>query len=106
MSSNDGLGEDMAEGGEELSEGGFLCWGTCVLRLAVVVSGKPSDVADADGVGVVSLGVRSWRGDGTASLDGSVEVDDEVIADVSPSVVAYVPLADVGSAEVLALGGG
>ena len=50
----------------------------------------------------MSLGVCARCGDGTASFDGAVEVDDVVIVDVCPSIVADVPLSDVGCTEVLA----
>ena len=50
----------------------------------------------------MSLGVCARCGDGTASFDGAVEVDDVVIADVCPSIVADVPLTDVSCTEVLA----
>lgn len=35
MTSDDGLWEDVAEGCEEMNEGGFLCWGTGVLGMVV-----------------------------------------------------------------------
>ena len=37
MSSDDGLGEDVAKGSEKLTEGCFLCWGAGILGVVVVV---------------------------------------------------------------------
>lgn len=94
------FGAEVAEEGEKRFA---LCWGACVLG-GSVVGGESSDVADSDGVCVVASAVGSGLGDGTACVDGSVEVDDVVIADVGPSL-GEVPLAYVLGGEVLAFRG-
>lgn len=60
-----------------------------------------SDVADADGVGVVSGAVGSDHLEGTALFDGAVESDDEVVA-YHLEASLPVPTVDVLHGEVLA----
>lgn len=92
-----------SKGLNECPEGIFLCRGAGVLRAAV--GGEASDVADADGVGVVAGAVGSDHLGRAALLDGPVKPDDVMVANHLEAPV-FVPAVDVGSGEVLALGGG
>ena len=53
---------------------------------------EPTHIADADAVLVVSVGMGTYHFDGTAKVDGAVEVDDVVIANVVEATL-QVPLA-------------
>ena len=80
-------------------QGFFLFGRPRVLGLAKAV--KPADVADADGVGIVSRAVGAHVGDEPSLVDAAVEVDDEVVAYAAEPALA-VPLVDVGNGEGLA----
>ena len=80
-----------------------LCVGSGVRRLLV---DQAADVADADCRCVVVEAMCALLLDGSASLDRSVNVDDEMVADAVPAF-GLVPLVDVFCLEVLArLGSG
>lgn len=74
-----------------------------ILGLAIFV--KPPNIADADGVGIVTLAVGSGHFKRTTLFDGSVKPDDIVVAN-HLEAPGFVPAVDVGSGEVLALGSG
>ena len=98
-------GELRAEFRNELDECGSLRLGACVLGL-LAVSGAAADVADADRVCVVALCVGADFLNRSPTVDGAVEIDNEVIADVAPAVAFDVPLADLLDREMLAFGSG
>lgn len=81
----------------------FLNLGASVFRLAGGV--KASDVADADGVGVVAGAVCSDHLEGTALFNGAVESDDEVVAYHFEASLP-VPAVYVSDCEVLTFLGG
>lgn len=101
----------LQEGGDELSHGLSLSGGSGVgssvgyasdesdvamgeLPGGVGQRGQSADVADADAMGVVSLAVCSHLSLGPSGVDGSVAVDDPVVADgAEPSLT--VPPGDV-----------
>lgn len=89
----------------ELDECGSLRLGACVLGL-LAVSGAAADIADADRVCVVALGVGADFLNRSPTVDGAVEIDNEVIADVAPAVAFDMPLADLLDREMLAFGSG
>ena len=72
---------------------------SCVLRRAVV-GGEPSDVADADGVGVMPFAVRSYLCNVATCGHRPVAVDDVVIPD-SLEAPLLVPSSDVLHDSVL-----
>ena len=78
----------------------FRCSG--VLRRAVV-GGEPSDVADADGVGVMPFAVRSYLCNVATCGHRPIAVDDVVIPD-SLEAPLFVPSSDVLHGEVLSFG--
>ena len=98
-------GELRAEFRDELDECGSLRLGACVLGL-LAVSGAAADVADADRVCVVALCVGADFLNRSPTVDGAVEIDNEVIADVAPAVAFDVPLANLFDREMLAFGSG
>ena len=51
----------------------------------------------------MSCGVRPDLLNGSALVDGAVAIDNEVIADVAPTVTLDVPLADLLNGKILAL---
>ena len=63
---------------------------------------QPADVADADAVLVVTASVRTLPRDGSPVLDGAVEADDIVVADVRPTA-AKMPRAYCVRGDVLPL---
>ena len=103
MSVNSGVWVLPSEGLDESPEGVFLCRSAGVFRAAA--GGEAPDVADADGVGVVAGAVGSDHLGRAALLDGPVKPDDIVVAN-HLEAPGLVPAVDVGSGEVLALGGG
>lgn len=62
---------------------------------------EATDVADTDGVGVVTLAVGTWLGERASLVDAAVQIDDVVVADASEAT-GTVPLVDVGDGEGLA----
>jgi len=69
------------------------------------VFGAPTDVADAYGMGIVSLAVRSALRERSADVERTIAINHEVIADVAEAAL-QVPLAYLLHGEVLALRGG
>ncbi len=68
------------------------------------VGGTATDVADADGIGIVALAMRPDFPDRSALVDGAVTVDDEVIADATEAAL-MMPLVYLLYGEILALRG-
>lgn len=91
------------DGVDQPEESLLLLRGSGILGLTFGV--EPADVADADGVGVVAGDMCSSLREDPARLDGSVQLDDEVIAHSLESSL-HVPSLDVGDVEILALLGG
>ena len=92
------------EGAHEGEHCGFLCRCTGVCG-CLAVSGKSTDIADADSSGIMPFAVRSnpvyWSG----LLDRAVDTDNVVVADTVEAALA-VPAVDVGSRIVASFGGG
>ena len=103
MSVNRGSGEPLLQFSDEGKQGCLLGRGAGVFGLAVSV--KPSDIADAYGMGIVALAVGTGTLDGSACMDAAIEVDHEVIADVR-ELTFKVPLADLLDGDRPALGSG
>lgn len=84
-----------------------LCRRSCVCWLPI--RAKTANVTHADTVRVVALTMCSWLADGPAMLDGAVEVNDVVVADVTPAVpfrwLRGVPSLDVSCSIVSLIGG-
>ena len=98
MAVNCGSREALPQFTDEGQQGCLLGRGAGVLGLAVSV--KPSDIADAYGMGIVALAVGTGTLDGSACMDTAIEVDHEVIADVR-ELALQVPLADLLDGDVL-----
>lgn len=81
----------------------FLLRGAGVLRAAL--GAEPPDVADADGVGIVTLAVSSDHFEWATGVDAAVTIDDIVVAN-HLEAPGLVPAVDVGYGIVLALGSG
>ena len=75
-----GLGVDGLKGLYKGDEGTLLRFIKCVGRTAPTV--ETANVADADAVLIVSIGMGSHLVDGAAGMEGAVEVDDKMIANV------------------------
>ena len=86
------------EFGKEPDEGGFLCRGACVGRVAVGV--KTTAVGDADGVRVVVEAVRSGLVFGATGEDVTGLVNEVMIAYGVPAPL-LVPTGDVGYGDAL-----
>ena len=66
---------------QQLKKGELLLGCACVLW-TLVVGGASANIAHAYGVGVVPFAVGTGDVDGATLMDGSVKVDDVVIADL------------------------
>ena len=93
MAVDGGVGVHAEEDDEQIEEGAFLLRRACVLRSEVMV--EATHIADADGVLVVAGGVGASLLDRSAELDGAIEADHEVVADVGPVVAVNVPATDI-----------
>lgn len=71
----------------------------------LVVSGKSTDIADADSSGIMPFAVRPNPVYRSPLLHRAVETDDIVVADAVEAALA-VPAVDVGSRAVASLGCG
>lgn len=87
----------------ERTKGGALFGSACVFRFLIGI--KSTDVADADAVGIVIEAMGTNLLQRTASMNGAIAIDDEVVADALPSA-SLVPTVDVGHGIVLALNRG
>lgn len=87
----------------ERTKGGALFGSACVFRFLIGI--KSTDVADADAVGIVIEAMGTNLLQRTASMDGAIAIDDEVITDALPPA-SLVPAVDVGHGVVLALNRG
>ena len=104
MSVNRGSGEPLLQFSDEGKQGCLLGRGAGVFGLAVSV--KPSDITNADGMGIVTLAVGTSLLDGSAFVDAAIEAHNKMIADVAPMALIYVPLADLLDGDRPALGSG
>ena len=75
-----GLGVDGLKGFYKGDEGTLLRLIKCVGRTAPAV--ETANVADADTVLIVPIGMGAYLIDGAAGMEGAVEVDDEMIANI------------------------
>lgn len=66
---------------QQLKKGELLLGCASVLGI-LVVSGASTDIAHANGIGVVPFAVGAGDFDGATLTDGSVKVDDVVITDL------------------------
>lgn len=99
-----GGGVDVAKNGDEEAKGEAL--GRCASVLGrLAVGGEAADVADAEGVGVVTRAMCACLDDGASWLHCAINADDEVVADACPAL-GTVPAIDVGGSEILAFGCG
>jgi hypothetical protein len=80
-----GLGEDSLKGFNKGDEGTFLRPVEGVGRTTPAV--ETANVADADAVLIVAIGMGSHLVDRAARMEGTVEVDDEMIPNVIESPV-------------------
>lgn len=80
MSSDFGIGELHSEFTKKCHQCGLLFFRARVLRV-FAVGGQTTDIADAYGMGVVPLAVRSHLCERSAMMHRAVAVDDEVISD-------------------------
>ena len=83
MAVKGGLGVDGLKGLYKGDEGTLLRFIKCVGRTAPTV--ETANVADADAVLIVPIGMGSHLFDGAAGMEGAIEVDDEMIAYVLES---------------------
>ena len=83
MAVKGGLGEYGLKGFYKGDKGTLLRLIKCVGRTAPTV--ETANVADADAVLIVPIGMGSHLFDGAAGMEGAVEVDDEMIAYVLES---------------------
>ena len=88
---------------DEGEQRGLLGGGAGVLGFALAV--ETADVADAYGMGIVTLAMGSGLLDGTALVDRPVEINHVVVPDVR-KVALKVPLADLLDGDVPPLGRG
>ena len=100
MSSDFGIGELHSEFTKKCHQCGLLLFSARVLRV-FAVGGQATDIANAYGMGVVSLAVRSHLCERSAMMHRAVAVDDEVISDGGKASLP-VPAVDVCRGEVLA----
>ena len=80
MSSYFCIGELHSEFTKKCHQCGLLLFRARVLRV-FAVGGQTTDIADAYGMGVVPLAVRSHLCERSAIMHRAVAVDDEVISD-------------------------
>ncbi len=92
MSVDRGSGKPLLQFTDQRQQRCLLGCGAGVLGLAVSV--KPSDIADAYGMGIVALAVGTGTLDGSACVDAAIEVDHEVVADVR-ELSLQMPLPDL-----------
>ena len=85
MAVKGGLRVDGLEGLYQGDEGTLLRLIKCVGRTAPAV--ETANVADADAVLIVPIGMGSHLVDRSAGMEGTVEVDDEMISNVIESPV-------------------
>lgn len=100
MSSYFCIGELHSEFAKKCHQCGLLLFRARVLRV-FAVGGQATDIADAYGMGVVPLAVRSHLCERSAMMHRAVAVDDEVISDGSKASLP-VPAVDICRGEVLA----
>lgn len=100
MSSYFGIGELHPELAKKCHQCGLLLLRASILRV-FAVGGQATDIADAYGMSVVPLAVRSHLCERSAMMHRAVAVDDEVISDGGKASLP-VPTVDVCRGEVLA----
>ena len=84
------------QGFQQSEQGLALLGRTGVMRSSRCV--EATDVADTDGVGVVTLAVGTCLGERTTLVDAAVQIDDVVVADAGEAA-GTVPPVDVGNGE-------
>lgn len=84
----------------ELNHGGLLCGGAGVNGASCVIF-KTTDVAYANGCGIVTLAMGALLTQGTTLEDGTVSVDDIMITDGQPPVFLAVPATDIFHGDLL-----
>lgn len=104
MSSYFCIGELHSEFAKKCHQCGLLLFRARVLRV-FAVGGQTTDIADAYGMGVVPMAVRSHLCERSAMMHRAVAVYDEVISDGSKASLS-VPAVDICRGEVLAFGCG
>lgn len=100
MSSDFGIEELHPEFAKKCHQCGLLFFRARVLRV-FAVGGQTTDIADAYGMGVVPLAVRSHLCERSAMMHRAVAVDDEVISDGCKASLPM-PAVDICRCEVLA----
>lgn len=100
MSSDFGIWELHPELAKKCHQCGLLLFRARVLRV-FAVSGQTTDIADAYGMGVVPMAVRSHLCERSAMMHRTVAVDDEVISDGGKASLP-VPTVDIYCGKVLA----
>lgn len=100
MSSDFGIGELHPELAKKCHQCGLLLLRARILRV-FAVGGQATDIADAYGMGVVPLAVRSHLCERSAMMHRAVAVDDEVISDGCKASLPM-PAVDICRGEVLA----
>ena len=104
MAMDGGIGKLRPELSKEREQRRLLRCGACVLG-CLAVGGETTDIADADGVGIVTFAVCANLFERSARVDAAVKVNHIVVADAVETTLA-VPAVDVGDGERLVLGGG
>ena len=99
MSVDGGIGKLRPELAKERKQRRLLSCGACVLG-CLAVGGETTDIADADGVGIMTFAVCANLFERSARVDAAVKVNHIVVADAVETTLA-VPAVDVGDGEGL-----
>lgn len=92
------------ESPQEFFERSLLLWRSCVLW-CLAIGSDTTDVADAYAVSVMAGAMGTDLGDGTASMDRAVAVDDVMIPDVLEAS-GEMPLTNLSDSVVLSFRSG
>ena len=103
MTMDSGIGKLRPELAKERKQCRLLLLGACVLG-CLAVGGETTDIADADGVGIVTFAVCANLFKRSARVDAAVKVNHIVIADAIETSLA-VPAVNVGDGEGFVLCG-
>lgn len=103
MSVQGGFGEHAVQQLQQYLEALVLCFCASIGRLAICI--QTANVANADAVGIVTEGVRTYLGDASPQLDCAIQQDNEMVAATVPTA-RLVPALDVSYIEMLACLGG
>ncbi len=91
---------------EDFDECLFLFWGACVLGFEFAVSRATADVANSDGVLVISSAMNARNGLVASLVDGAVEINQPMVPDMGPVVVLNMHPCYAGNCLLTALRGG